>query len=136
MKVTMNFRKSLRPLALFGLAFLLLAGCSRTPMAGVLRGKLVAQDGSQLSGEYTVGLCTMDSSAEQCTLTSKYHTTTVGGEFELRDVPAGDYAVYVLSQSGNGILLQRDAGQTLVIRLEAGKDFDLGTITLRPGANQ
>jgi hypothetical protein len=111
-------------------SILLLASCA--PKAGVLRGKLVDENGDRPSSEYTVLLCTVNPNDGTCRLNSRYQTTTISGAFELSGMPAGQYGVYIISIStGIGTLLLRDEGQPLIIQLEKGTDFDLGTVHLR-----
>jgi hypothetical protein len=111
--------------------------CSCAPKAGVLRGKLVDENGKAPASEYTVVLCTVNPDNDTCRLNSRYQTTTIRGEFEMSDVPVGQYGVYVISYStGIGTLLLRDEGRPLVIQLEKGTDFDLGTIRLLASSTQ
>ena len=116
---------------------ILLILCACAPKAGTLQGKLVDENGEIPASEYTVLLCTLDLGTGNCRLNSRHQTTTLAGEFTLRDVPVGQYGVYIISDStGIGTLLLRDSGQTLIIQLEEDQDFDLGTISLRPNAAQ
>jgi hypothetical protein len=115
---------------------LVLALCSCASRAGVLRGRLVDEFGQQPAGEYTVLLCIVDPRDDTCQLTERYRTDTVAGEFQMRNVPAGQYGIYIISSGGIGTLLLRDEGKPLVIELAAGEDFDLGIVHLRPETPQ
>ncbi len=116
------------------IVLILSSGCA--PKAGVLRGRLAEENGDRPASEFTVLLCTSDPEDGTCRLNSRYQTTTIAGEFELRGVPVGQYGVYIISASGIGTLLLRDAGQPLIIELEKGIDFDLGIIHLRPDTSR
>lgn len=53
----------------------------------------------------------------------------VEGNFYFSEVDAGDYALIIYSLGGTYIVLD-DSGETLYIKGEAGKSYDLGTIII------
>ncbi|HTX89806.1 MAG TPA: hypothetical protein VMC09_01205 [Anaerolineales bacterium] len=120
--------KRLTLLTLGLLAVCLLAACGGLK-AGEVRGALVDAAGQPSGSEYQVILARADTGAGTVT-TTQYQTSTTNGIFVLEGVPAGSYAVFVLSMSGQGNFLQKD-GKTLVFDLAEGKGFDLGKVTVK-----
>jgi hypothetical protein len=126
----MNSKKSLSIIAVLILLTGSLAACSSSVKAGQVRGALVTEAGQPPSSEYQIILCKIGNDPEQCA-TTEYQIPTTQGAFVLEGVPAGQYAVFILSSAGQGGFLQNDAGTMLVFDLLEGKGIDIGSVTIK-----
>jgi hypothetical protein len=131
----MNSRKMSLFLIILVLGMFLLAACSSTPTpkSGEVHGTLVTEDGQPLTDTFNVALCKVTTDLKNCSTDSDYETATVNGTFSFDFVPVGNYALYITyAGSEEGAFLQQSDGETLVIQLQANKEFDLGKIKFSP----
>jgi hypothetical protein len=120
-------------LIILSLALILLTSCATTPRAGIVTGTLVSASGDPLPLEYSVVLCKVVSNASDCTPKEQYQSVTANGFFSIKNAPVGNYALIITPVTSDfaELIMRGDSGKALVITLEEGKDFNLGTVTLR-----